>query len=61
MNGIKFFEELRSDPALRRMLVFMMTGSVSPSDWTRAYDMNVAGVIPKPVAAKSFLRRRPKY
>jgi CheY-like chemotaxis protein len=56
MSGIEFLEELRGDRSLRRILVFVMTGSISPENRTRVYDMNVAGVIPKPVSGSSFLK-----
>ena len=56
MTGIEFLEELRAYLALRHTLVFMMTGSISPENRTRAYDMNVAGVIPKPDSGMSFLK-----
>jgi len=47
MGGIEFLEELRSDPLLRRILVFVMTTSAAPEDRMKAYDMNVAGYMLK--------------
>jgi len=43
-GGIEFLEELRGDPALRRILVFVMTTSAAVEDRMKAYDMNVAAI-----------------
>jgi CheY-like chemotaxis protein len=56
MGGLEFLEELRSDPELRRILVFVMTTSSAPEDRMRAYDMNVAGYLTKHRPGQSFLK-----
>ncbi len=47
MNGIAFLDELRSDPILRRSIVFALTGSDHDEDKTAAYDRRVAGYLVK--------------
>ena len=56
MGGIEFLEELRSDPALRRILVFVMTTSAAAEDRMRAYNLNVAGYMLKHRPGQSFLK-----
>jgi CheY-like chemotaxis protein len=56
MGGIEFLSELRADPALRRILVFVMTTSAAAEDRMRAYDMNVAGYMLKHRPGQSFLK-----
>jgi CheY-like chemotaxis protein len=56
MGGIEFLEELRNDPLLRRILVFVMTTSAAPEDRMKAYDMNVAGYMLKHRPGQSFLK-----
>jgi CheY-like chemotaxis protein len=56
MGGLEFLEELRADPALRRILVFVMTTSDAPEDRLRAYDLNVAGYMLKHRPGQSFLK-----
>jgi len=55
MGGLEFLTELRSDPSLRRTLVFVMTTSAAEEDRTRAYDKNVAGYVLKHRPGQSFL------
>lgn len=47
MSGMQFLKELREDPALRRLLVFVLTTSNHPSDQFLAYERNVAGYFVK--------------
>ena len=47
MNGIELLQELRSDPALRGAVVFVMTTSQDANDLAAAYGLQVAGYIPK--------------
>jgi len=47
MGGIEFLAELRSDPSLRRTLVFVLTTSSAEDDRKKAYEKNVAGYILK--------------
>lgn len=54
MNGLEFLKELRADPQLRHISVFMMTTSNDDSDRTEAYRYNVAGYIVKPVDIQQF-------
>jgi len=56
MGGIEFLEELRNDPALRRILVFVMTTSAAAEDRMRAYSLNVAGYMLKHRPGQSFLK-----
>jgi len=55
MNGIEFLTELRADPKLKHITVFVMTTSGQDQDITRAYALNVAGYIIKPVSFESFV------
>ena len=54
MGGIEFLRELRSDPDLRSISVFVLTTSNDDCDRIAAYDLNVAGYILKPVSYESF-------
>ena len=54
MGGIEFLGELRRDPELRRILVFITTTSDAARDRNLAYDFNVAGYILKHRANDSF-------
>lgn len=47
MNGHEFLEQLRSNPTLRRCIVFVLTTSGLDRDRTLAYDKNVAGYFVK--------------
>ena len=55
MNGLEFLRELRNDPALRGLIVFVLTTSNQDTDKREAYDLNVAGYIIKPVDFQHFL------
>ncbi|SIS76164.1 Response regulator receiver domain-containing protein [Roseivivax lentus] len=55
MNGIEFMAELRSDPALRRAVIFVMTTSRDDRDRADAYDRHVAGYILKSNVGEDFL------
>jgi CheY-like chemotaxis protein len=55
MNGIEFLQELRQDPKLNRLSVFVMTTSNEDSDKIKAYKLNVAGYILKPLSFEKFL------
>jgi CheY-like chemotaxis protein len=54
MNGLEFLRELRSDPALARIAVFVMSTSSNPSDKSTAFQFNVAGYIVKPLSSEDF-------
>jgi CheY-like chemotaxis protein len=55
MGGIEFLEEVRSDPELSTLLVFVMSTSSAEEDRTRAYRKNVAGYILKHRPGQTFL------
>ena len=55
MNGIEFLGDLRKDPQLRRISVFVLTTSDDDRDKVAAYDYNVAGYILKPVESAAFI------
>ncbi len=55
MNGIEFLRELRADPDLHTISVFVLTTSDEENDRIDAYDMNVAGYILKPVEPGKFM------
>ncbi|GAB5557905.1 MAG: response regulator [Schleiferiaceae bacterium] len=55
MNGIEFLEAIREDEDLHRLSVFMMTTSNEESDKIKAYNLNVAGYIIKPLSMDSFI------
>ncbi|MCU0716017.1 MAG: response regulator [Pirellula sp.] len=54
MDGIEFLKELRSDPAMSRSIVFILTTSTDPKDIQQAYEYSVAGFIPKGQIASDF-------
>lgn len=47
MDGFEFLKEVREDPALRHLVVFVLTTSDMPRDVASAYAQNVAGYIVK--------------
>jgi CheY-like chemotaxis protein len=55
MNGIEFLQEIRKDPELNMLSVFVMTTSNEDSDKIKAYDLNVAGYILKPLSFEKFV------
>jgi len=55
MGGLEFLEVLRSDPELRRLVVFVMTTSSTDEDRMRAYDKNIAGYILKERVGQEFI------
>lgn len=56
MNGIEFLKELRADPELHSISVFIMTTSNDDKDKYDAYNLNVAGYIVKPVSFEKFVQ-----
>ena len=56
MNGIEFLREIRKDPELRALSVFVLTTSNDDTDRFEAYQLNVAGYILKPVGVESFMK-----
>jgi CheY-like chemotaxis protein len=55
MGGIEFLKELRADPELRHISVVVLTTSDEERDKVKAYDLNVAGYILKPVTLAAFV------
>jgi CheY-like chemotaxis protein len=55
MGGIEFLKELRADPELRATTVVVLTTSDEERDKVKAYDLNVAGYILKPVTVAAFV------
>ncbi len=47
MDGHEFLQNLRADPAIAHLVVFMLTTSVAEKDVERAYARNVAGYVAK--------------
>lgn len=54
MNGIEFLQELRSDPFLSDLSVFIMTTSNEDSDRHAAQNLRVSGYIVKPLTFDTF-------
>jgi CheY-like chemotaxis protein len=55
MGGIEFLKALRSDPDLKATAVVVLTTSDEERDKVKAYDLNVAGYILKPVTLAAFV------
>lgn len=55
MNGLEFLRELRNDPELKSISVFIMTTSNDDQDKIEAYNLNVAGYILKPLSFEKFV------
>jgi CheY-like chemotaxis protein len=55
MNGIELLQEIRKDPILRPTPVVILTTSNDDQDKFKAYDLNVAGYLLKPVTFVSFV------
>jgi CheY-like chemotaxis protein len=55
MSGLEFLKELRSDPKLHSISVFIMTTSNDDTDKFDAYNLNVAGYIVKPISFEKFV------
>jgi CheY-like chemotaxis protein len=55
MNGLEFLSELRADPELKSISVFVMTTSNDDQDKIEAYNLNAAGYILKPLSFEKFV------
>lgn len=55
MNGIEFLKVLRENEHLKNISVFVMTTSNEDSDKIKAYNLNVAGYILKPLSFEKFV------
>ena len=47
MNGFEFLREIRSDPKLKSLVVFVLSTSDDERDKQQAYEFNVAGYLVK--------------
>ncbi len=47
MNGFEFLQEVRKDPGLQDLSIFVLSTSEAPRDIAIAYDSNIAGYILK--------------
>lgn len=56
MNGAEFLTEVRSDPALKNSVVFVLTTSAADVDIAEAYEHSVNGYIVKKRAGSDFVR-----
>lgn len=54
MGGIEFLVELRKQPDIKSISVFVMTTSNEECDKVAAYNLNVAGYILKPLSFEGF-------
>jgi CheY-like chemotaxis protein len=54
MNGIEFLQEVRKDPELVSTPVIVLTTSNDDEDKVKAYNLNVAGYLVKPVTFANF-------
>lgn len=55
MNGIEFLSEIRKDPELKSLTVFILTTSNDDQDKFEAFNLNVAGYILKPLSFEKFV------
>lgn len=55
MGGIEFLKEIRQDPDLTFLSVFVMTTSNEDGDKIDAFNLNVAGYILKPLSMDRFI------
>ncbi|WP_035671142.1 response regulator [Flavobacterium sp. 83] len=55
MNGIEFLKNIRENEKLKNISVFVMTTSNEDSDKIKAYNLNVAGYILKPLSFEKFV------
>lgn len=56
MGGLELLKEIRNDPHLKILSVFVMTTSDEESDKVAAYNLNVAGYILKPLSFERFVQ-----
>lgn len=54
MGGLEFLKVLRSEPALRRSVVFVLSTSDREADKTAAYDEHIAGYLLKSAVGEGF-------
>lgn len=56
MNGFELLAELRSEPRMRRIPVFVLTSSSDETDIKRASELGIAGYISKENAGEDFMQ-----
>ena len=56
LDGREALEQMKADPALRRIPVVVLTTSNAHEDLLNTYDMGVAGFVVKPVTFESLVR-----
>ncbi len=54
-DGRQALQEIKADPALRRIPVVILTTSKAEEDMLRGYDLGAASYIPKPVTFSSLV------
>lgn len=57
MDGHEFLAEIRGDPKLKNVVVFILTTSDNENDIASAYDRNVAGYILKERSEESLFEK----
>lgn len=55
MGGLEFLEEVRGDPKLSKLVIFVLTTSTDEQDIAAAYRQNIAGYITKNNAGEDFM------
>jgi CheY-like chemotaxis protein len=55
MGGLEFLQEIRKDPRLKSLSVFILTTSDEEGDKVAAYNFNIAGYILKPIEFGQFI------
>jgi CheY-like chemotaxis protein len=55
MGGLEFLKEMRNDPEIKNISVFVLTTSNDDKDKVEAYNYNVAGYIVKPITFEAFV------
>ncbi len=56
MNGFEFLDIVRTDPSLKKTIIFVLTTSRADTDKLNAYEKNVAGYIVKSDIESTFLK-----
>lgn len=55
MDGLEVLRQMKSDPALRRIPVVILTSSREEQDLVRSYDLGVNAYVVKPVDFQKFM------
>lgn len=54
MNGFEFLEKVRSNPELKKIVVFVLSTSSSDADRVKAYNESIAGYMVKNMVGPQF-------